>query len=154
MSDFELPGGNSPFINSDVLINALVEKDEEAKGKLKREEEKLNLEKGERFIISDLVINDVLTAAQVAQIPLIDILNIIDTPTGTFFRFIVGRSYIERVFTLQSFLRQNCLTITDWVTLWIMRDYRNKILISDKREIDDILSHKDFVEYFRGIRRV
>lgn len=154
MTEIDLPGGNSLFVNSDILIKTFVKKDKEAKKRLEEARKILNLNKKERFIISDFVINDILTAAQEEQIPLIEILNQLDMPTGSFFKFIAGRSYIERIFALQDYIRQHCLTITDWITLWVMRDFGKRTLLSDKMEIDDVLKHKKFKEYFGNIRRV
>lgn len=154
MSEIELPGGDSPFVNSDILIKTFIKKDKETKKRFDEARLKLHVDEGERFIINDFVINDVLTAAQEAQIPMIEILNQLYLPTGFFFRFIAGRAFIERVFALEDFLRQNCLTITDWITLWVMHGYNKKILISDKTEIDDVLKHKNYKQYFGNIRRI
>lgn len=147
-------GEGSPFVNSDVLIKAHVKKNKKAKSRLKREEKKLDSNNGERFIINDLVLNDVLVAAQEKKIPLMNIIDELHNPAASYFLFIASEDIVANAVRDRTRLREHCLTITDWVTLRYMRDLGGKILISDKREIDDVLEHKDFAKDFKGIRRV
>jgi hypothetical protein len=147
------------FMNSDILVKALVEKDGKAITRLREAESILKVDVGEKFLISDFVYNDVLTKANDKGISNREIIN----------RLYPGKTIYYQISSVEQDMANGAkililqnpdfkLTLTDWTALMIMGYDGITDIISDKEELDmvvnDLLVEDQVDGIFRNIRRI
>jgi len=150
-----LPGGNSAVTHSDILIKALVEKDEKAISKLRSYLSKLDPTRNEFFIITEFITNDVLTKAKEKGIPHLQIIRTLLPPYTSYFHLSIG-GYAPTKYAVDSILEYSSynLTLADWTTLFFMALTDRHILISDKKEFDDVIKEKKLANHLGRIKRI
>lgn len=145
------------FVNSDIMIKAFVESNRDALTKLLTFSNKMNVEDGEKFLITEFVINDVITEAYKKGIRKDKLLELIYPSSTIYFQTVSVPSYVLKlaISLLNEAPDDIKLTLTEWSGLLMMLDWNIDTIISDNREIDKVIHDPDFHTLIKkGIKRI
>jgi len=145
------------FVNSDIIIKAFVDDDKPTLTKLLNISKKMNVEEGQKFLITEFVINDVVTEAHKKGISKNKIFKYMFPGKTIYFQTVSVPSHILQpaVYLLDEGPDDVKLTLTDWTGLLMMVEWNIDTIISDKIEIDKVIHDSDLHTIFKqGIKRI
>jgi hypothetical protein len=150
------------FVNSDILIDALVEEKPEALARLRGLIERLNAVAEEKLAISVFVYDNVISRAlEKGKDPLLIMKRLLPPHTIYFWLEPVSHRIIHTALTAMKDNPRTGLTLAEWTALiWMAENDVNEIA-SDRKEIDALLLDPDGISTIpritgrlRAIRRV
>lgn len=145
------------FVNSDILIKAFVENDKPSLNKLMKFSDDMNVENGEKFLITEYVINDVVNAAYRNGTKKNKLFDFMFPGKTVYFQTASVPGYIVKhaIYLLDESPDEIKLNLTEWSGLIMMMELGIDTIISDNTELDEVLHDPQFHSIFKeGIKRI
>lgn len=145
------------FVNSDTLIKAFIEKDKTVFNKLVKFGKEMDVEIGEKMLITDFVINDIVNEAYKKGVSKNKLFNFIFPGKTIYFQTVSVPPYVLKhaVYYLDETPDDIKLNLTEWTGLLMMIEWDIDTIISDNVEIDKIIHDPELYSIFKKrIRRI